>query len=64
MPFISEAEVLALLDLHEEDILWLIQGLISGTLWMIGEFADDDEDFYEDGMIEDRLDNNWRLLAY
>ncbi|KAF7197532.1 hypothetical protein HII31_01127 [Pseudocercospora fuligena] len=64
MSFISEAEILALLDLTEEDMLWLIQGLISGTLWMIGEFADDGDDFYEDGMIEDRLDNTWELLAY
>lgn len=64
MTFISEAEILALLHLTEEDMLWLIQGLISGTLWMIGEFADDDEDFYEDESVEDRLDNSWELLAY
>ncbi|KXS97752.1 hypothetical protein AC578_3210 [Pseudocercospora eumusae] len=63
MSFISESEILALLELTEEDMLWLIQGLISGTLWMMGEFVDD-ADFLEDGVVEDRLDNSWELLAY
>ena len=54
-----EQSVLSLLNLNEEDVLWLVQGLFSGTLWMIGEFAD----VSIDG-DEEELNDLMELLAY
>lgn len=68
MAFISEPEIVSLLSLSEDDLLWLVQGLISGTLWLLGEFADDDG-IYEDetGEGEEEEEDSqrpWELLAY
>lgn len=38
---ITEQDLLYLTGLSEDNLLWLIQALFSGTLWMFGEFMDD-----------------------
>ncbi|PPJ60618.1 hypothetical protein CBER1_03622 [Cercospora berteroae] len=38
---ITEQDLLYLTGLSEDNLLWLIQALFSGTLWMLGEFMDD-----------------------
>lgn len=59
---ISEAELLSLLNLPEEDLLWLLQALFSGTLWILGEFADDMRDPTESE--EEDMSDVWESLAY
>lgn len=54
-----EQSVLSLLNLNEEGLLWMVQGLLSGTLWMLGEFAD----VPIDG-DEEEMNDLMELLAY
>ena len=54
-----EQTILTLLNLDESEVLWLIQGLFSGSLWLMGEFAD----VPIDGDEED-LNDLMELLAY
>ncbi|KAM3421624.1 hypothetical protein BST61_g2010 [Cercospora zeina] len=45
---ITEQDLLHLTGLSRDSLLWLIQALFSGTLWMFGEFMDDDPERIEE----------------
>lgn len=52
---ISEQDLLSLTGLSGENLLWLIQALFSGTLWMLGEFMDDSAE-NEEGDLHESMD--------
>lgn len=52
---ISEQDLLSLTGLSGDNLLWLIQALFSGTLWMLGEFMDDSAE-NEEGDLHEIMD--------
>lgn len=52
---ISERDLLSLTGLSRENLLWLIQALLSGSLWLVGEFLDPGEE-EEEGDLQEILD--------
>ncbi|KAI5360504.1 hypothetical protein Slin15195_G084230 [Septoria linicola] len=58
---ISEQDLLALTGLSSENLLWLIQALLSGTLWMFAEYMDDLPDVETE---EGDLHEVWEGMAY
>jgi hypothetical protein len=54
----TEQDILSLMDLSEENLLWLVQGLVSGSLYLLGEFF---EEAMEDGLSEGE---DSEVLAY
>lgn len=54
---ISERDLLSLTGLSRENLLWLIQALLSGSLWLVGEFLDPEtEEEEEEGDLQEILD--------
>lgn len=55
---ISERDLLSLTGLSRENLLWLIQALFSGSLWLVGEFLDPETggENGEEGDLQEILD--------
>lgn len=53
---ISERDLLSLTGLSRENLLWLIQALFSGSLWLVGEFLDPETEEEEEGDLQEILD--------
>lgn len=55
---ISERDLLSLTGLSRENLLWLIQALFSGSLWLVGEFLDPETggENGEEGDLQEVLD--------
>lgn len=55
---ISERDLLSLTGLSRENLLWLIQALLSGSLWLVGEFLDPETggENGEEGDLQEILD--------
>lgn len=53
---ISERDLLSLTGLSRENLLWLIQALFSGSLWLVGEFLDPETEEEGEGDLQEILD--------